>query len=99
MKKTRKQYYPQVQYKKFRQGEWTNIMQYYVNGSKRYASSLEEAKQAIENTRQLWSNDKPTVQKCGVLSVEIEPFKDNTFEIVATRIRVREVTDWEDVVE
>ena len=72
----KKQYYPQVMYKNHRAGEWSNIMLYDVNGSKRFASTLEEAKQAIENTRKMWNGN-------------------SSFEIVATRIRVREVTAWE----
>lgn len=95
MKTTKKQYFPQVMYKKYRVGQWSNIMFMDVNGGKKYASSLEEAKQAIENTKKVWSDNKPTTQKCGMIGVTIEPCRDDTFEIVATRIRVREVTEWE----
>lgn len=98
MKKTKKQYYPQVMYKKYRTGEWTNIMSMDVNGGKTYANSLEEAKQAIENTRKIWEDErsgKRRTQKCGMITISSEPIKDDTFEIVDTRIRVREVTEWE----
>lgn len=101
MKKTRKQYYPQVMYKKHRAGEWSNIMYMDVNGNKKYASSLKEAEQAIKNTQKLFEderNGKRKTQKCGVITISSEPIKDDTFEIIATRIRVREVTEWEEVV-
>lgn len=100
MKKTKKQYYPQVMYNKYKAGEWMNIMSMDVNGGKKYADSLEEAKQAIENTKKVWEderNGKRKTQKCGMISVSCEPVRDDTFEIVATRIRVREITEWEDV--
>ena len=97
---TRKQYYPQVMYKKHRVGMWSNIMQMDVNGNKRFADSLEEAKQAIENTKKLWEaerNGKRRTLVCGSIGISSEPIKDDTFEIVASRIRVREVTEWEEV--
>lgn len=96
----KKQYHPQVQYKKFKVGQWSNIMQRTYNGNKKFASSLEEAKQAIENERKYWEderNGKHRFIKDGSIGIEIEPIKDDTFEIVATRIRVREVTEWEEV--
>lgn len=93
---TRKQYLPQVMYRKYRSGEWRSAM----NGNKRYADTLEEAKQAIEDIKNYWDdqrNGKRINQVCGSIGISVEPIKDDTFEIVATRIRVREVTDWEEV--
>lgn len=98
MKRTKRQYLPQVMYKKYNAGNWTNILSMDVNGGKRYADSLKEAKQAIENTRKYWEDEmrgKRTTQKCGMITISSEPIKDDTFEIVDTRIRVREVTEWE----
>lgn len=93
----RKQYHPQVMYKKHREGQWSNIMLYDVNGNKKFASTLEEAQQAIENTRKMWERDRNRVHRstCGMIGIEVEPIKDDTFDIVASRIRVREVTEWE----
>lgn len=101
MKETRKQYEVNIMYKKFNNGFWYNAMKYDVNGGKTYARTLEEAKQAIENVRKMWEDNKngPKVQRCGMISIAIEPCKDDTFEIVATRIRVREVTEWEEITE
>lgn len=99
MKKTKKQYLPQVMFKKYRAGEWCNSLPNSIN-NKRFADSLEEAREAIEYERKYWDEESKGVhrkQKSGMISVEIEPTKDDTFEIVATRIRVREITEWEDV--
>lgn len=96
----KEQYLPQVMYKKYRKGEWTPVMNYDVNGNKRYADTLEEAKQAIENTRKMWEdnkNGKHRTRKCGAVTIDVEPIKDDTFEIIASRIRVRLVTEWEEV--
>ncbi len=95
----KKQYLVQVKYKKYNPDKWVNIMGYDVNGGKRYAATLYEAKQAIERTRKMWDDDrngKRKPQSAGMFAINIEPTKDDTFEIVDTRIRVREVTEWSD---
>ena len=98
--KTKKQYLPQVKYRKYNAGKWTPVMQFDVNGGKRFADTLEEAQQAIERTRKMWEDDrngKGNRYTVGAIGVIVEPTKDDTFEIVESRIRVREVTEWADV--
>ena len=99
MKKTRKQYLPQVKHKKYDAGKWKNVMGYDVNGGKRYADTLEEAQQAIERARKLWEDASKKGQRhvVGSIGISVEPPRDDRFYIVESRIRVREVTEWEDV--
>ena len=96
----KKQYLPQVQYKGFPSGEWHRVMNADFNGGKRYADSLEEAQQAIERMRKYWREEregKHRKQRCGAIGIDVAPVTDDTFEIVATRIRVREVSEWQTV--
>lgn len=97
-----KQYSVQIKYKKHRPDTWFNAMTYDVNGGKQFASTLMEAERAIEKVREMWERERKgtkRVQQVGMIGITCEPIRDDTFEIVASRIRVREVTEWEVVKE
>lgn len=96
----RKQYLAQYQLKfQSERGEWGNAM--VMNGSgKRYASTLEEARQSLKKVINEFNKGARTEQQViGGLGVSIvidEETAEST-QVVKTRIRVREVSEWQEV--
>ena len=95
----KKQYLVQYQLKyQAERGQWGNAM-IWQDVSKRYASTLDEAKQALENVINHFNRGaRVENQDCAGLGVSIvidEKTAEST-QVVRTRIRVREVSEWKD---
>lgn len=100
MKKMKKQYFAQVQFKyQEEKGEWANAM--ITSGKRnRFASSLREAKEAIAKCLNDFNKgSRVELSKIGGLGIStvIDEETAERLQIIKTRIRVREVTEWEDV--
>ena len=96
----KKQYLPEYQHR-YSPGEWRNAAPGYFNQiGRRYCSTLEEAVAAIRQVKEYFNGSPKTdTVRCGVLSVSSYTDRKTArdLEIVKSRIRVREVTEWETV--
>lgn len=93
----KKQYLPQYQFKKNKgANDWNNAMM--LKGMTRYASTLEEAQEVLELAIKRFNKgarvETTYVNGFGIDSVIDEQTADN-LTVVKTRIKVREVTEWE----
>lgn len=98
----KKQYLPEYQHR-YKPGEWINAAPGYFNQiGRRYCDSLEEAKAAICKAKEYF-NGKPSTNPhgCGPFTATSTTDRDTAWAlmVVKTRIRVREVSEWETVEE
>ena len=101
MKATKKEYLAQYQHA-YRPGEWNRAVPRNSPIGKRYCSTLEEAQQALDEALAYFNGKPKTItQQIGAIGISshMDSKSARDLAIVKTRIRVREVTEWEDVEE
>ena len=91
MEKTKKQYLAQIQNGWCEEGDWWNAKMMFSTG--RYCKTKEEAQQWIDKA--IEKSTQRSIIGTPPFSLESDPCEKD--RITATRIRVREVTDWEEV--
>ena len=102
-KKAHKQYTAEVVLKmnENKTNKWTNAYWDYTNGKKKFAPTLEEAKKAIKYCENKFKGKagKTETEYIGSIGVSttIDKRTEEALSVVKSRIRVREVTDWEEV--
>lgn len=93
----KKQYIAEYQHNTYRQGEWLVATDPDTIG-KRYHNSIEKAREALNHVTEYF-NGKPrtTTQTCGCIGItsHTDSKTADAMKVVKTRIRVREVTEWE----
>lgn len=98
MKKLRKEYAAEFQFNNHRKGKWFNT--FASIGNKRYYSTKEEAQDALRKVIGHFNNRTPGEEIDFVGDISISSYVDqktiSDLTIVKTRIRVREVTEWEE---
>lgn len=94
----KKQYLVQVQSKKLaEENKWMNVMMMFQG--KRFANTLEEAREEISKAIAYYDKGVRTETNfCGLgVSLIIDEESAEKMKIIKARIRVREVTEWEEV--
>lgn len=95
----RREYLAQFKYAEFHPNNWQNAM--YRWKGKRYAESLEEAKAALKYCTDEFQRDGDVTQEIGSSGLGVTThnggYERRAFKVVATKIKVREVSDWETV--
>lgn len=94
----KKQYIAEYQHR-YDPGHWRNAASGYYNQiGRRYCPTLEQAQAALSHAKRYF-NGKPhtDTQVCGMIGISSHTDSETAhrMEIVKTRIRVREVTEWE----
>lgn len=96
----RKQYLPQVQFKKDEgTNKWMNAMAYSTE-YKRYCSTLEEAESALNYAKSQFNRGarEERIDAGGLgMTFVVDDETADRMQIVKTRIKVREVTEWKEV--
>ena len=100
MKKNfRKQYVAEFKFRNAWDGKWVNTFVSIENG-KRYYSTKKEAEDALRKVIARFNNRTPGEEVDFVGDIGISTYVDqetiNNLTVVKTRIRVREVTEWEE---
>lgn len=101
MKATKKEYLAQYQLA-YDPDRWSIATPRNFPIGKRYCSTLAEAQQALDEARAYFNGKPKTIsQKCGAIGIttHVDSKSAKNLAIVKTRIRVREVTEWEVVEE
>lgn len=102
----KKQYLAMVQHaRQVKENRWMNVRAW--EDGHRYYETLEQAKAAIKRCLAEFNKDfkygkdgkRIETQACGMIGVDLEISKemDDADRIVAWKIKVREVTEWEEV--
>ena len=98
MKKMKKQYIAEVRFHKAYDGKWVNTWGF-VDNSTRYKSTLTLAQAELEYVVKKFNSRKAGVETTYANGFGIDTIIDqesiDRMTIVETRIRCREVTDWE----
>ena len=91
----KKQYLPEYQHR-YKPGEWSNAAPGYFNQvGKRYCETLEEAVAALRKVTEYFNgSSRVDAHSCGSFT---DSKTAKALAVVKTRIRVREVTEWETV--
>lgn len=92
------QYLAEIQFKDFRSGKWINAS--LLLGDKRFLSSREEAGKAIKRVLlEFNKGSRVETHKEGCISVGVVVDSEtaDNFTVVKTRVRHRQVTEWEEV--
>lgn len=96
----KKQYLPEYQHR-YKPGEWSNAAPGYFNQvGKRYCETLEEAVAALRKVTEYFNgSSRVDAHSCGSFTVTsaTDSKTAKALAVVKTRIRVREVTEWETV--
>lgn len=102
----KKQYLVMVQHaRQVKENRWMNVRAW--EDGHRYYESIEQAEKALRRCIATYNKDfrydkdgkRIETQTCGMLGVGLEITKsmDDEDRIVAWKIKVREVTEWEDI--
>ena len=103
----KKQYIAEYQQNNYEPGKWKNAAPAYFSNHHgkigvRYCSTLDEARAALWEVKSYF-NGKPrtTTQVCGIIGITSHTDSETAKKLMVTntRIRVREVTEWEPVEE
>ena len=93
----REQYLAQIQNGYCKEGEWWNAKTMLTTEGGRYCKTKEEAQQWIDKAIKKGQYNSTHKTHIGTppFSIESEPNEKDL--VVATRIRVRQVSEWEDI--